>query len=275
MDIKLPILTSSDTKVANYCNFIEYTCLTNGEILYDEFDIGHSTSDLKSILDELTRRLVLYGDYKPYTILKDRIKSLLNKNENLHYAYCLYYSLKGGTSDSSITNIFEQITDISLKNYFSTDKSFITSIGMDRNILRNKIDDICSSINEDIGNKDHIPPQAKDGSIDIITYKPVDNRGNQLICLTDATIGKNWKDEKMVNAQLDKWKQFVHFKAIPQTCLSIVHVITTEEFHHVCISNGLMFDRTRIIKYFFNSEFVSDTYNQTIESLQSWVLKLS
>lgn len=275
MSLVFPTINSSDTKISSYCNFIEYNCFVNDEISFDELDINEYTSTFTNVIDELKRRLDLYDTFIPYEIKKNKIISKLpNKKQYLYYSYCLYYSLKGGNSDSKITNIFEKISDLSLKNYFGTSSSIITSIGQDSGLLINKIDSISDRLFETIGNKEVIPPKAKDGSIDIITFKPIDKRGNQLICLTDATIGKSWKDDKVVNIQLNKWKQFIHFKCEPTTCLSIVHVVSSEDFKTASFNNGLLFDRTRVVKYYYNSEYVNNIFDDLELELNVWINSL-
>ena len=265
MSLTFPSLVSSDTKVSSYCNYIEYSAFCDGDILFDEFDTDDNGLQIADIVGELKRRLNLYGDsFLPYEIRKDSIASLLPDKENyLHYFYCLYYALQGGSFPVNVTNIFEQITDNSLKNYFGTTNSTITSIGQNTANLRGSIDSIRIALKEVKGNYDVIAPQAKDGGIDIVTYKPLDDRGNQIVCLTDATIGKNWKTSKSVITKLNYWTDYILFKVCPITCLSIVHVVDEAEFYQASRNNGLIFDRTRIMKY-----FTSD--NTLKASLEAW-----
>lgn len=246
-----PKLVSSDTNISSYCDFIEYCCFAEDEIKFSDFDINDSTPSLDDIKKELKTRLDLYSVFIPFEIKRHKIKSLLKtKTDYLHYFYCLYYSLEGGTSVRTVTNIFEKISDISLKNYFCTNNSITTSIGQNNVLLKNAIDDIRNKLGESKGSDEYIPSKAKDGGIDIITFKPIDNRGNQVICLTDATIGKNWRTEKNVISQLSSWTEFIHFKVTPITCLAIVHIVAPEDFHSSSKSNGLLFDRTRIMKFY-------------------------
>jgi hypothetical protein len=251
MSLSFPTLVSTDDNLNSYCNYIEYSCFVDGDIFFSEFDTDDGGLKLDDIVPELERRLGLYGDFVPYKIFRDRIESLLlEKNDYLHYIYCLYYAIKGGNSKANNTNIFELITDVSLKNYFTTEYSEITSIGQNPTNLKNSIDRIRIALLETKGNYDHIAPQAKDGGIDIVTYKPIDDRGNQLVCLTDATIGKNWKSQKKVASKLDYWCEYLHFKVRPLTCLSIVHIVDESEFYNASKDNGLIFDRPRIMRYF-------------------------
>ncbi|WMC07758.1 hypothetical protein [Elizabethkingia anophelis] len=249
--MSFPVLVSSTSVLSSYCDFIEYCCFINNDMNFSEFDINDSSFTESDIIEELERRLLLYDSFQPYDIKKTKIVSLLTEKEKyLHYLYCLYYALRGGVSKVDITNIFETITDSCLKNYFNTDKSIIISIGQGKSLLKNKMAAIVDSLNETLGNCEEMPKSAKDGGIDIITFKPIDVRGNQFVCLTDATIGKNWKSEKIVKSKLDSWKEYIFFKVCPYTCLSIVHIVEPEEFHTASKNNGMIFDRARIMKYY-------------------------
>jgi len=266
MSYVFPTLPSSSDGLSDYCNFIEYEVFTNNEIGFDEFDL--SELSFKDITQELTRRLELYGPFKPYNILKKKVKStILKKDENLHYYYCLYYAVKGGNSRVAETNIFEVITNVSLKNYFCTNDSIITSVGQNSTNLRGAIEKIRISLKESKGNYDDMAIQAKDGGIDIVTFKPIDKRGNQMICLTDATIGRNWISQKKVASKIHYWKDYIHFKVIPMTCLSIVHIVQDADFYKASRENGLIFDRARIMRYF-------STDLNLESSLKSWISNL-
>jgi hypothetical protein len=261
MSLIFPLLVSSDTKLNSYCNYIEYCTFCNGDIFFDEFDTDESGLQQDDVIAELGRRLVLYGTaFIPYVIRRDKVESLIADKDNyLHYFYCLYYAVKGGNSSAFNTNIFEQITDNSLKNYFGTTNSTITSIGQSTSNLKGSIEAIRVSLMEVKGSYDDIRPQAKDGGIDIVTFKPLDNRGNQIVCLTDATIGKNWRDQKQVVTKLRYWQDYIHFKVCPVTCLSIVHIVDEADFYQASRDNGLIFDRARIMKYFTSDNTVKTT----------------
>ena len=262
MNSSFPSITSSSDKIGDYCNFIEYEVFTSSEMSFDEFDL--SDLQLKDILQELQRRLELYGSFKPYDVLKKKVKSKISlKDDNLHYYYCLYYALKGGNPKTSETNIFEVITNASLNNYFCTDKSIITSVGQNSTNLRGAIENIRIMLSESKGNYDDLSVHAKDGGIDIVTYKQIDERGNQLICLTDATIGKNWISQKKVASKLRYWRDYIHFKVDPITCLAIVHIVEDADFYKASKENGLIFDRARLMKYY--------SYNIALTAtLKSW-----
>jgi len=261
MSLVLPYLPSSTDNLSSYCNYIEYSCFRDGNMLFSEFDVNGTGLKLKDIIQELNRRLELYGqEFIPFKIEKDRILSMLSDKEvNLHYFYCLYFAVKGGNNKTAHTNIFEQITDNSLRNYFGTDYSIVTSIGQNSVNLKNAIEKIKDALLEKKGSYEEMPKKAKDGGIDIITYKPVDNRGNQVVCLTDATVGRHWQSEKRVLNKLDYWVKYIHFKLRPLTCLSIVHIVEDSDFFSASTDNGLMFDRARIMRYYKGDSSITST----------------
>lgn len=267
--MSFPLIYSSNNRLSSYCDYIEYCCFTNNEIRFSEFDINESSFTLDDVKNELERRLELYDSFSPFTIGRRSIESnLINKEDFYHYLYCLYYANEGGQTTIQNTNLFESISDICLKNYFNTNSSIITSVGQNTSLLIDKIELIVGNLKEDKGNFENMPQMAKDGGIDIITYKPLDFRGNQLVCLTDATIGKNWGTQKNVNSTLQMWREYVHFKTCPLTCLSIVHIVEPEKFHFSSKMNGIIFDRTRIMKYYTEVETVKN-------ELLNWVGRIA
>lgn len=267
--MSFPLIYSSNNRLSSYCDYIEYCCFTNDEIFFSEFDINDTSFTLDDIKNELERRLDLYNPFIPFNIGRRSINSRLeNKDEYYHYLYCLYYANVGGQTTIENTNIFERISDVCLKNYFNTDNSIVTSVGQNTLLLIDKINSIVEDLKEDVGNFQNMPPMAKDGGIDIITYKPFDIRGNQLVCLTDATIGKNWDSQKNVFSTLQMWQDYIHFKTCPLTCLSIVHIVEPEKFHSSSRMNGMIFDRARIMKYYMDNQDVK-------HELINWVRRIA
>jgi hypothetical protein len=265
--MSFPLLQSSDDSIGPYCNYIEYVCFTTDVMMFSEFDLGDGL-EIEDIIEELKRRLDLYGAFIPYEIKRNSVVGRIADKDNfLHYFYCLYYSVQGGTSSSAVTNIFEHITDNSLKNYFCSNYSSITSIGQNSTNLKGSIEALRLKLNETKGNYDDISVNAKDGGIDVVTFKPIDARGNQVVCLTDATIGKNWKSTKKVTTKLGYWTKYIHFKVTPITCLSLVHIVDESDFFNASNDNGLIFDRTRIMRYFTSDKVIST-------SLTAWISNL-
>ena len=64
-----PVLQSADDSVEPYCNFIEYVCFTSDNIMFSEFDLGDGL-EIEGIIQELNRRLELYGTFIPFCIKK-------------------------------------------------------------------------------------------------------------------------------------------------------------------------------------------------------------
>lgn len=259
------------------CDYIEYTAFLRGKCSIDSYyieddnldddDESSGTSQQNDIKDSLQRRLNLYGSYKPYRITGYTVVSNFDNEDlqkhNLHYLFCLHYSLLGGYQASrEVTTLFERIVESAIKNYLNTSYSILTSFGNNEMTIKEKIKAFAYDANEMLVDLSLMPANAKDGGIDIVTYKPLDERGNQIIVLTDATIGKNWQ-EKNVYSKIKHWEQYVHFKNDPITCLAIAGIIPTENFHYASRNNGLLFDRTRIMGYYVSQD-------QIQKDLENW-----
>lgn len=273
--------TLSSSDISSICDYIEYTAFLKGQCGIDSYytdddnaddeEASSSTSQRKDIKTSLLQRLKLYGSYKPYKLKGDTVISNFDndslRQQNLHYLFCLYYSLNGGyQSTRDITTLFERIVESAIKNYLNTPCSILTSFGNNDQTIKEKIHKLVQETKESIGDLSLMPAHAKDGGIDIVTYKPLDERGNQIIVLTDATIGKNWK-EKHVYSKIQHWGQYIHFKNNPITCLAIAGIIPTENFHSASRDNGLLFDRTRIMGYYVPQDKIQ-------EDLEHWRTQL-
>lgn len=254
----MKLILEGDTNDISYlCDYIELVTFIDGKCDIEETVNIDDADQLKDILNMLKFRLKLYDKYTPYKIERKIVVSSFVKcrNKHKHYMYCLYYAVKGGANISTdVTNIFEMIVDNALKRYINTNESIITSFGQNKGNLKNNIEAFAERLHEH-HNPGTVNSNAKDGGVDIITFKPLDERGNSIVILTDATVGKNWEN-KTVSVKLNYWKEYINFKVHPVTCLAMVHTINTEKMHDASMKNGLIFDRSRIIQFYVHDESI-------------------
>lgn len=262
------VIPSSD--LDDICDFLEYEAFLKGEcslssVITEDDDDNERLSSIKALLEH---RLNLYNPYAPFEIKRGKIKSKfktdISKEKNLHYLFCLHYSLNGAPKVSrDISTLFENIVDNSLKQYLQTSSSILTSFGDTDSNIESKIRHMLNETNEKMGDLSLIPRFAKDGGVDIVTYKSLDKRGNQIIILTDATLGKrSWK-EKVVAVKVNLWTKYIHFHVNPITCLALARIIPTEVFFETSANNGLLFDRSRIVGLYTPSDPLT-------QILQNW-----
>lgn len=250
------------TFIKGSCNLSEYAGSYEGDDKEEENDC-----QFLDILDILKNRLQLYEPYVPFHVEKNKIRSYFINDEmrkqNLYYLFCLFYSMNGGGNNLTRceSTLFEDIVDSALKTYLGTEYSVMTSFGDTELTIKEKIHHLLEKTNETIGNLETLPPHAKDGGIDVVTFKPLDNRGNQIMIFTDATLGKNWK-VKRVNSKLKHWKEYIHFKNDPITCLAVAKIIPQEEFHSASLDNGLLFDRARIVQNYQTRDDIQIRLNE-------------
>lgn len=252
---------------SDICDYLEYCAFLEGECNIEEYytsedDDSEDSNQIKDVKRILQDRLHLYAPYAPFRIDRNRIISTYQDEAQrlceLHYIFCVYYSLYGAQGvKRDDSTLFEQIVDIALKEYLHTSQSILTSFGNNEQTIKEKIHEFLRMTNEMLGDLSLMPSHAKDGGIDIITFKPLDNRGNQIIVMTDATLGKKWT-EKRVASKLAHWVQYIHFKAKPVPCLALTKIIPIEKFHDASVDNGLLFDRTRIVRNYSQNTSIQD-----------------
>lgn len=248
--------TLPDFKLNTLCDYAEYLSILEGEFDFNEIPLDENDKpvvEIKDVASVLEERSKWYGDKVPFLVSRDKIERIVNEdkldNYN-HYLFCLYYALYGGSENKKASDIFELITDVALKKYVGTEDSILTSFSASSDrTMKEKIHSIIHGTKENIGNIDYMPKKSKDGGIDIVTYKSLDNRGNQIVVLTDATIGKNWMN-KCLAPKLESWKEYIFFKVCPITCVSTVHIIDKDSIHNQSKGKGLLMDRTRIFKFY-------------------------
>ena len=248
--------TLPDSHLNTICDYAEYLSILEGEFDYNEIPLDENDKpvvEIADVISVLEERAKWYGSQVPFIVGKNKVERVINidnlDNYN-HYLFCLYYALYGGADNKKASDIFELITDSALKKYVGTENSILTSfsVSSDRT-MKEKIHTIIHETKENIGNIDYMPKKSKDGGIDIVTYKSLDNRGNQIIILTDATIGKNWMN-KCLAPKLESWREYIFFKVSPITCVSTVHVIDKDSIHNHSKGKGLLMDRTRIFRFY-------------------------
>lgn len=88
-----------------------------------------------------------------------------------------------------------------------------------------------------------------DRNLDIIAKRPWgDDRRSQIIFLIQCAAGGNWKT-KIKELNLDAWRKYIHFAAIPIKGLSVsVFITDIEELHEISTDAGILLDRPRLYK---------------------------
>jgi hypothetical protein len=212
-------------------------------------DIDYKGDELfDSIILELEKRKSLYGSTPPYTIVNNIISPLINWQDYPEYLLCLIFSYWGAADSHEGTKLFEQVSNIALKNYLNGEA--ITIGFPNEGNLPTQLDSLAALINEDRSNKNP-PSHSKDRGVDVIGWNSFgDNRRGQIIILMQCAAGGNWSKKK--NILLSVWSQYIHWyfeTTIPS--MAITEILPSTKWANAVENYGIMFDRARLYRYLY------------------------
>jgi len=212
-------------------SFIEES--TGSEPKYEEID---------DIWFELKCRETLYGDDPPFKVKSDLLVHNFEWESIPEYMACLIFSLLGNQTEKVYSGtLFEKITNEAIRNYIGG-KSIVFGAPNELKVI-----DIAKEINEKFVSE--FPSHRKDRGLDIVAWKPFDNRASQLILFIQCAAGHNWK-QKTGDLKLDAWTTYINFACKPLKGLSIPVIITDkEDMREKSYEAGIIIDRSRIYKY--------------------------
>jgi len=206
---------------------------------------GDEPSDafLSSIWDELEIRMSLYGEHPPFICNHEEIMPNLDWEECPEYLMFLILSLNGNPINPTPTGkLFERISREAVKNYLSGNAVVFG------HPARYSVADLCGFTNEKF--KSELPPNYNDRGLDVMGWKPFnDRRGNQILIMMQCAGGHNWIS-KTGDVVLRAWtEKYMTFGCKPVRGFSTVVVVSNNErFEEVSFETDLLFDRPRLYR---------------------------
>lgn len=214
--------------------------------------------DIDSSIQELKRRLDLYGIIKPYVITGNNITSSLDWKEHPEHVLCLYYSTYGvgktqkGARRDMGTKLFEDITKACLENGFDCPS---TMFGFPNPLpFKKQLDAFAKAINEK--RYDDPEPHDKDRDVDLIVYKQLDDiRNNCILIFVQCAAGKNWDEKKVV--AIESYRRYISFSLKSTVAsLSITQVVDIADWNNACDDYGIVIDRARLFRMYTSKKNV-------------------
>ncbi len=208
-----------------------------------------------SIIQELEKRKYLYGNTPPYNIANSVVSSLIDWNDYPEYLLCLIFAYWGAANEHEGTSLFEQVSNIALKNYLSGDT--VTLGFPNKGNLSGQLDKLATILNEDRGAKNP-PVHAKDRGVDVIGWHSFgDNRKGQVIILMQCAAGRNWNLKKQII--IDVWSQYINwnfYTTIPS--MAITEILPSKKWSDAVETYGIIFDRARLYRYLYKPNIPID-----------------
>jgi len=275
--LKLPSVTKPNEQ-ADWaelcCLFSDQLSLSRSElrIMFESDVADEEKNDLEdceavdTIIDDIWTEIIwrnsVGGHFYPFTISPENtLTKKADWNQYLPYVYMLllsrhyfFASTKINTALEQYSKPFERLTTHATRKYlglsicigsprrYGVPTNFIEALGV--------TSDLC---NEALCSEPNILKWAKDEDVDVIAWRPIDNRSGQVFILLQCTIERNWHSKPKVD--IDTWWKIIDFSAKPMPGLAIPFV-EHEEWHKRSIRKGVIFDRLRLSRLFQNSKYL-------------------
>ena len=209
---------------------------------------------------ELERRLVLYGNNKPFQLEPREVKPKIKWKDFPEYLTCVILSIDGNAVDSVKTGkLFERLSCKAVVNYFSGDSIIY---GYPNKLT---IEQIAKHMFESFIKEPS--PEYKDSGVDIICWKSFnDNRKSQTVALIQCAAGYNWSN-KLSDIRYRAWTQYIRWGANPLMGFTVPVVINEKRYDDFVTDAGIMFDRPRIYQ---NIQYSYDKDKDLIDDLIKW-----
>jgi len=195
---------------------------------------------ISDVWAELKRRLELYGSRPPYEVNELEVLPLTSFAANPAYVFCLVLSLEGNPVQPTVTGkLFERLCNEALKSYLGGET---LTFGYPGTIT---VQHLCQLTGEQF--KRELPAAANDRGLDVVGWKPLDSRGNQIIVFMQCAGGKNWRS-KTTDVVMRAWtEKYVGFHVKPTRAFATpISITNLDVFEEVSFETDLLFDRPRI-----------------------------
>ena len=221
---------------------------------------------MADVMNELERRLLLYGLQAPFKINGVRVEPTITWLNNPIHTLCLIFSTYGVESDTKKgTILFERIGVQLLRQFF---KSEVAHLGFPTNKnLTIQLNNVATSCSE-LRGAYNPSKKEKDSGVDIILWKSFnDLRGSQPIILAQCGAGADWKTKSSIS--LNMWNHYINWNyetTVPS--MVITEIVETDKWIKYSKTFGVLVDRARLYRiYTINQSNISKPF---IKEIKDW-----
>ena len=154
------------------------------------------------------------------------------------------------------TRLFEEIAALVARRYLGTRaRSMVFGAGKKGNSFRNRINELCSRVEEGEGISQHGEngmSVAKDGRLDVVAWKPFsDQMVGKLVLFGQCKTGTNYRDSLTVLQPDEFIRKFIRspFVLTPVRSFFVSEALPRSNWRNMAIDAGLLFDRCRVVEF--------------------------
>ena len=262
---------------------------TTGSIdaIDDDPDADSGSEETQSIAESAfgliaQRSASIQAKKYPFELVNMRIE-VTDGGRQSTYAFLVLSSYLGGQTGSSLssyTRLFEDISAQAARNYFggNATSAVLYQMGWPRRAgqptaFSEAVNQMMRHMKEGGAVKDRPgTDEHKDGKLDIAVWIPMsDDRAGKVIGFAQCATGNNWK-EKIYELQPDNWCRawLTETPAVlPLPMFFLPHSISADSWFRVSTYAGVVFDRVRIASH---TDTLPDALRLQVESWTSTAL---
>ncbi len=296
MEFKIPDIPNINYKPNCIADFIEIEAIINktvsrqhlvstlvllGDDLIDEREDEEDKTN--SLLDDAFNEILLRNQYcdNDYPFRLDYNQNVLDldiREKNIKheiYKFLLFATRLNMMNDRiqneiDGTQLFEEISSVSLKSYFGNEAStciFGTS-NKNQESFKDRIDHLTKALNEGLGCEKSTFRnfnKIKDGSLDVVAWKPFkDERGGQIIGFAQCKTGTSWESSLTELQPRDFCKLWFLKPPFhnPLKFFFLADTIMERDWIYYSTYAGIIFDRIRVVEH--SSELADEIKNKVI-----------
>lgn len=214
---------------------------------------------VEDILHEIRRRHSIAPEVHPIKVTAEGIERIKKTwRDAFAYAFMVLLSCNSFYKSTKLTEsqwkkpakLFEQLSTIALERYVAG-KAINTGsprIGTVPERFVPCLDFIAGCTNEPRGRIKTFSAWSQDEHVDIIAWRPFDERCNQVILLAQCTAGEGWR-KKLGEISINTWQEYVDFATTPVRAFAFPHVCDNDDWYRVSKAAGVLLDRLRIASF--------------------------
>lgn len=222
--------------------------------LFGKYGGNLEEAKVDGAMQELVRRLTLYGKTSPYTINNNVISPNFGWRRYPEHSLCLIFSLYGAFNSNIGTKLFEQLIKSCLDHFLNAQS---IGFGFPSGIsFKTQIDSLATKCSENRG--DDPTSFDKDRGVDLVLWKSYnDGRNGSVYMLVQCAAGGKWNTKKAV--PLPSWRRYISWNlstTIP--AIAITQIVEVDKWANAVDDYGIVIDRARIFRTISSKGYQTD-----------------
>ena len=221
----------------------------------DEPPISDPSSLVDNIWHEIDARSIVAGKDYPFGLQQNSLAKKKTWKQAFNYSFMLLLSGHSFVRELRIrqwkvpSKLFERLTETALTNYVGR----AIGIGSPRvtpvpRSFERCLQLVCENIKEPVRLDPPTTPDVKDDKVDIVAWKPIDDRMGKIVLLANCAAGEDWHG-KTTDISEGLWSAYIDSPFRPIRTFAFPYVgLDARVWRRTSLEGGLVLDRLRLVR---------------------------